>query len=171
MRKTHRILVGTALLSTVACESATMGARANQIPSTAIDEIFDDAGVKRLAHSQNNGYDRPVRAVIRDQESWQAAWTKLYIGMSPAPPAPPAVDFSRSAVILVALGARPSGGYDITISRVARDAGVVYVEVTSTSPGDRCGTTLALTRPVDIVAVPHTVDEAVFVERNVVTQC
>jgi hypothetical protein len=171
MRNTHKILLGAALLSTVACQSATLGASADEIPSTAIDEAFGDAGVRRVAHSDYNGFDQPVRAVIRDQESWQAAWTTLYIGMMPAPPAPPSVDFSRSTVILVALGARPSGGYDITVSRVARDAGLLYVEVTSTSPGERCITTAAITKPVDIIVVPHTVDEAVFVERKTVHQC
>jgi len=171
MTNTHKILLGAALLSTVACQSATLGAPADEIPSTAIDEAFGDAGVRRIAHSAYNGFDQSARTVIRDQESWQAAWTTLYIGMTPAPPAPPAVDFSRSTVILVALGTRPTGGFDITVSRVARDAGVLYVEVTSTSPGDRCGTTQALTRPVDIVVVPHTVDEAVFVERKTVHQC
>jgi protease stability complex PrcB-like protein len=171
MRTTHKILLGTVLLSTVACQSATLGAPADEIPSTAIDEAFGDAGVRRVAHSFYNGFDQPVRAVIRDDESWQAAWTTLYIGMTPARPAPPAVDFSRSTVILVALGTRSTGGYDITVSRVARDAGVLYVEVTSTSPGDRCSVTQAFTKPVDIVVVPHTVDEAVFVERKTVHQC
>jgi len=171
MRNTHKILLGAVLLSTVACQSATLGAPADEIPSTAIDEVFSDAGVRRVAHSYYSGFDQSVRTVIRDQESWQAAWTRLYIGMTPAPPTPPAVDFSRSTVILVALGARATGGYDIAVSRVARDAGVLYVVVTSTSPGDRCYTTQAFTQPVDIVVVPHTVDETVFVERKTVHQC
>jgi hypothetical protein len=84
---------------------------------------------------------------------------------------PPTIDFSRSTVILVALGSRPSAGYDITVSRVARDAGVLYVQVTSTSPGDRCAVTMAITRPVDVVVVPHTVDRVVFVEKSQVFQC
>ena len=171
MRHAYTILLTGALISAAGCQSATMGAPADEIPSTAIDEAFGDAGVRRVAHSYSSGFNQPVREVIRDQESWQAAWTTLYIGMTPAPPAPPAVDFSRSTVILVALGARATGGYDITVSRIARDGSAAYVEVTSTSPGDRCYTTQAFTQPVDIVVVPHTVDEAVFVERKTVHQC
>ena len=108
--------------------------------------------------------------MIRDQASWQVAWANLYIGMSPIV-APPPIDFSRSTVILVALGTQPSGGYDITVSRLARDAGVLYVQVTSTSPGDKCFVTAVLTQPVDVVVVPHTVGRAVFVERKAVHEC
>ena len=170
MGKTHRILLCTVLLSSGACQSATLGAPVDEIPSTAIDETFGDGGVRRVAHAYYSGFDRPMRAVIRDQETWRTAWATLYARSSPVP-AVPAVDFSRSAVILVALGTRGSGGYDITISRVARDAGLVYVQVTSTSPGERCGTTLALTQPVDIVVLPHTVERAAFVEWKAVHQC
>ena len=169
MRHAYRILLAGAMIS-AGCQSATIGAPVADIPSTAIDEAFGDAGVRRVAHAYSSGFDRPVRAVIRDQESWRAAWTTLYIGMSPVV-VPPTIDFSRSTVILVALGSRPSGGYDITISRVARDARVLYLQVTSTSPGDRCFVSAALTQPVDIVVVPHIVDETVFVERKAVHQC
>ena len=170
MRHARIDLLVLALLSAAGCQSATVGAPATDIPSTAIDEVFSDAGVRRVAHMYNSSFDRPARTVIRDRESWQVAWATLYIGMPPIV-APPTIDFSRSTVVLAALGTRPSGGYDITISRVARDAGVLYVQVTSTSPGDKCGVTLALTQPVDVVVVPHTVDRAVFVERKAVHQC
>ena len=169
MRHACRILFAGAMIS-AGCQSATIGAPVADIPSTAIDEAFGDAGVRRVAHSSYNGFDRPVRAVIRDEESWRAAWTTLYIGMSPVV-VPPTIDFSRSTVILVALGPRATGGYDITVSRVARDAGVLYVQVTSTSPGDHCVVSMALTRPVDVVAVPHTVERVVFVEKRQVLQC
>lgn len=169
MRHAWRILLAGAMMS-AGCQSATIGASVAEIPSTAIDEAFGDAGVRRVVHAYYSGFDRPVRAVIRDNDSWRAAWTTLYIGMSPAV-VPPSIDFSRSTVILVALGSRGSGGYDITVSRVARDGGVLYVQVTSTSPGDRCGVTLAITQPVDAVVVPHTVNRVVFVETSRVFQC
>ena len=169
MRHACTILIAGAMIS-AGCQSATIGAPVADIPSTAIDEVIGDAGVRRVAHAYYSGFDRPVRAVIRDKESWRVAWTTLYVGMSPVV-VPPTIDFTRSTVILVALGTRGSGGYDITVSRVARDAGVLYVQVTSTSPGDRCGVTLALTEPVDVVVVPHTVNRVVFVEKRQVLQC
>ena len=170
MRYARSNLLVLALLAAAGCESATIGAPVADIPSTAIDESFSDAGVRRVTHTSYSGFDRPARTVIRDQASWQVAWATLYIGMSPIV-APPKIDFSRSTIILVALGTQPSGGYDITVSRVARDAGILYVQVTSTSPGDKCGVTLALTQPVDVVVVPHAIGRVVFVERKAVHQC
>lgn len=170
MTHTFRILLATALVSLGACQAARMGAPMDEIPSTAVDEEFSDTGVRRLYHSYSSGFNSPARLVIRDQESWREAWTTLYIGMSPSA-VPPTVDFTRSTVILVALGSRSTGGYDITVSRVARDANVVYVQVTSTSPGDRCFTTQAFTQPVDVIVLPHVVAEAVFVERKLVRDC
>ena len=170
MSTSSRLMIVVALISGVACQSATLGAPVDQIPSTAIDEHFGDAGVRRLVHAYYSGFNQPARTVIRDEESWRSAWATYYTGMLPIV-SPPVIDFSSSTVVLVALGSRSTGGYDITVSRVARDAGIVYVEVTSTSPGDKCYTTQAFTQPVDIVVVPHTVDEAVFVERKTVHQC
>jgi hypothetical protein len=170
MRSAYQLLIAAALLSSVACQSATMGAPVSQIPSTAIDESFSAGGVRRVAHAYYSGFDRAARLVVRDQRSWSAAWALLYAGSSPVPPVP-AIDFSGSTVIVVALGARSTGGYDMTVTRVARDGAVLYVEATSTSPGRRCGTTQAFTQPVDIIVVPHGVTEAVFVERKLVHEC
>lgn len=170
MRSLSRILLAGAVLSGFTCQTASLNAPVDEIPATAVDESFGEAGVRHLAHDFVTGFTTPSRSVIRDLESWRTAWA-LYngprLGMIPLP----AVDFSRSTIILVASGTHGTGGFDITVSRVATDAGTVYAQVTSTSPGDRCGTTQALTQPVDIVVVPHLVERAVFVERKEISNC
>ena len=61
-----------------------------------------------------------------------------------------------AAVILVALGERPTGGYSIFIDRVTElQDGSIEVLVRSVAPGPTCGVTAALTQPVDIARVPR----------------
>jgi hypothetical protein len=170
MRHIARIITLGTLVACAACESARLGAPFPEIPATAVDESFSETGVRRVLHAYYSGFNERARLVIRDDQTWRDAWTRAYIGMSPAPNVP-TIDFSKSAVILAARGSMGTGGYDITIARVARDGRVLYVGVTSTSPGDRCLTTQALTQPIDIVVVPHTVDQAVFVEHEAIHQC
>lgn len=170
MRRLIRPVLVAALTAASACQSATLGAPHDDIPATAVDESFGEAGVRRLAHAYYSGFDQPVRTVIDNQQDWSAAWATLYARQFPKP-AVPAVDFSQSAVIIAAMGTRGTGGYEITITRVARGGGITWFEVTSASPGNRCGTTQALTQPVDIVVVPHRVVESAFVEQAIVRNC
>ena len=119
----------------------------------------------------NSGYEEPARLVIRDGASWQAAWAQTHANMSPVPPLP-AVDFSTDMIVLVAMGWRPSGGYQILVegaSELGADGAVVAVS--STSPGVRCFVTAALTEPVDIVRMPRRDGEIRFTERSGVTNC
>lgn len=171
IRKLQQLMLATALLAGAGCGSSTVdGPVSGDIPATAIDESFGGVGVREIAHSYFSGFNAPSRMVIRNEEVWRAAWATLNIGMQPGV-TPPTIDFSRSAVILVALGERGSSGYDIRISRVAHDANRLYVEVTSTSPGDQCATLTVLTQPVDVVVIPHNVGEVAFVERHAIAAC
>jgi hypothetical protein len=170
MRHAIKPLLTAVLVAASACQSATLGAPHGDIPATAVDETFGDAGVRRIAHAYYSGFDLPVRTVIDNQQDWAAAWATLYARQFPKP-ALPTVDFSHSAVIVAAMGTRGTGGYEITITRIARAGSVTWAEVTSASPGSRCGTTQALTQPVDMVVVPHTVVESAFAEVKIVRDC
>jgi hypothetical protein len=58
MRHAWSILLAGAMIS-AGCQSATIGAPVADIPSTASDEVIGDAGVRRVAHAYNSGFDRP----------------------------------------------------------------------------------------------------------------
>jgi hypothetical protein len=113
---------------------------------------------------------QPERLVIRDQAAWVAAWSSLWPAFAPIP-APPNVDFRREMIVFVALGERPSGGYTILVDSAAASASGVTVWIGTSSPGLHCGTTLALTQPVDIARLPR-IDAAVrFAETSKVVEC
>ena len=69
------------------------------------------------------------REVIRSAEAWSATWAQIASVIAPAP-APPDVDFAESQVVVVALGARPSGGYDIELTSQALTQPVLVLAMT-----------------------------------------
>src|SRR6266699_4001500 len=116
-----------------------------------------------------SGLDKPDRIVIRDPVTWQIVWKKIWLRDSEVPPAP-AVDFSREMIVVVALGARSTGGYAILIDGANEVAnGGVNVSIRSTSPLN-CLVTEAFTQPVDVARLPIR-GKVEFTERQAVHQC
>jgi hypothetical protein len=119
----------------------------------------------------NTGLVESDRIVVRDAATWQTVWNKVWQNAGDVPPLP-AVDFSSEMILVAALGSRNSGGYGILIDGAteAGDDGIDVV-IRSISPGSGCGTTLALTQPVDIARLPLRAGKIEFTERAEVTSC
>jgi hypothetical protein len=100
----------------------------------------------------SSGIDAEQHMVIRNQQDWEQLWARLTARLGDRPPAPK-VNFSSELVLIAAMGNRPSGGYAVKIERVVAHPIGHEVLVRHTSPGPRCGTTQAITSPVDIVRV------------------
>ena len=126
-----------------------------------------DAAIDALRYS--NGLRDATTMVIRDAAQWQSTWTTITSNHSPIPL--PAVDFAREMVILVALGTRSTGGYTAEIARVRRVTGGIAVDYVAQSPGPRCGTTAALTQPMDFAIVPRVEGTATFTRRDETADC
>ena len=111
----------------------------------------------RVYRSATSAYPEPVELALTADSSWRSAWALLWPNQPDGSrPAPPAVDFTRDAVVFVALGPRSSGGYDVRVDSVTRDAaGALLVRYTATSPGPGCLTTQQITSPVEVVRVPR----------------
>ena len=164
MNKVGKTSAGATLVVAAACSTANL----NSAPGGPIQ-------VTRLrsepySFSYNSGFDQPARLVVRDPAAWQSAWQQTFGRQRPVPPLPE-IDFSREMVVLVALGSRASGGYTILIDGATSTDSGASIAVRSVSPGPKCGTTAALTQPVDIARVPRLTGNVSFVERNEVSQC
>ena len=118
----------------------------------------------------NSGILDPLRVVIRDRDDWLETWKLISIPRFPRPPLPE-IDFSREMLIVVAMGQRNTGGYDVIVDGVYERDKKLEVDVKSTSPGRRCGVTGALTEPVDVVRVQKSDYPVVFRETNVTREC
>ncbi len=157
--------VGLALVvALAACSSGgpTPGAGDSQAVVTRID-----AGDVVLATGQ--GLGDPTRAVVRDSAEWSAFWTQAHALVEPAPPLP-TVDFTRSMLLVAALGTRSTGGHRVSIDSVARGA-ILRVFVTAIAPGPDCLTTMAITWPLQVVRVARFEGSVEFVEGERVEPC
>ena len=120
--------------------------------------------------ASNSGISKPLRVVIRDREAWLKLWKQIASQQQPSPP-PPDIDFSREMLIVVAMGQRNTGGFGIIVDGVYKRDKKLEVVVKSTSPGNNCMTTQALTQPVDIVRVQKSDYSVVFREIDVRNDC
>ena len=165
-----RRLVPVLLAALIGCSNTPTGIRLNEIPAGAVNVAWNDAGAVRVSHAYYSGIRQSVQTVISNDGDWRAIWA-TYTANQGTPPAAPAIDFSRHEVLVAALGERSSGGYDITVSRIATAGDYLYVELTSTRPGSRCGVTAALTQPVDMVRIPRQHPPVMFVEKMAQHDC
>ena len=124
----------------------------------------------RGSFTSNSGIYESLRIVISDAKAWRKVWEQIHTPFSPQPPLPE-IDFSRELVVVVALGTRPTGGYGIIVDRAYQRDNRLEIIVRKQTPGKTCGTTQAITQPVDIARVPKTERLVVFRETEVVHEC
>lgn len=122
------------------------------------------------SYEYGSGLGNPERIVVRDSESWQTLWARINDGRWPVPAAP-TFDFSQEMLVVVALGARSSGGYTILVdgANVSENGGTA-ITVRSISPKN-CVTTAAFTQPIDIARLPRRDGGVSFIERSEVHVC
>ena len=113
---------------------------------------------------------QPKQLVIRDQATWVTTWNLLWPAVALVG-APPYVDFDHEMIVLAALGERPTGGYSILVDSAGSGADGVTVWVGTSAPGPHCGTTQALTQPVDLARLPRIDAPVRFVETSRVADC
>jgi hypothetical protein len=100
----------------------------------------------------SSGMGERARRVVRGPAEWQAVWERIWHNHTPLP-ATPALDFGREAVVVAAMGSRPTGGYAITVDSATATSDAIHVFVTEHSAA-RCFATQAFTAPVHLVAIP-----------------
>lgn len=84
--------------------------------------------------------------IVRTAAEWDALW-KLHAGDRPRP----AVDFARSTVVGVFLGSRPTAGYGVEITGIARDGDNLVVTYREAQPGRSAMVGQVLTMPFHLV--------------------
>lgn len=141
----------------------------------AQESLADGPAMRRLqpgpgVFATNSGFIAPAQLVIRTAAQWRSAWAQLQALARPVGD-PPAVDFRRESVIVVALGRQRSGGYAIRIVGVETQGAATVVRVRTESPGRGCIVMSALTSPADVAVVGAVVREPVFAVERVSVDC
>jgi protease stability complex PrcB-like protein len=138
------------LLLLLACAPGIFGCTQPLAPDSAATPV----PVVRLLFTSYSGLIEPQRLVVRDPAAWAEVWTAIWRSHSPLPELPQ-VDFAREMLVVVALGARPNGGYGILVDSAIATADDVDVWIRAISPGPSCVVTTAVSQPVDIARLPR----------------
>ena len=106
---------------------------------------------------QCGGLERPAAIWIASGAEWRS-WYERIIRPQMNPPSPPTVDFSRDGVLLVAMGARPSAGYGLSLATgtaaVAVRDGVLSLRVDWREPPPGYRQAQVMTSPCLLLKVP-----------------
>lgn len=160
-----------AALAQSSCGGRSDGESPITSPAEATPAVTQPAPVRILSVQQSE-FEAPAELVIRDRAAWESAWGRVNRAVTiDGPAAAPAVDFGASTVVLVALGQRGTGGYEVRVDDVVRGGGRTVVRYTVSEPGAGCMTTQALTAPVDVVRVPRIDGTVAFERRTVRSTC
>ncbi len=163
--------IGLTLAAAALLLNGNCGARPPATSSQTSDDVVTavSQSFTRLASRSTSGFTEPLELVVRDAAAFAAAWKTLNQGLPGNPP--PAIDLGRSIVVVVALGARSTGGYAVHVDSVERTGGALIVRYTATSPGRECMTTQSLSAPVELIRVDHTAGTVRFERAEAVRPC
>lgn len=106
-----------------------------------------------------------MQIVVRTQTEWDSLWHRHYSGANNRPPFP-RIDFDRDWVVGIFLGTKPTGGYDVVITRAERRDSYLYVFYREKSPPSNAMVTQALTQPFDIVRVARDGNPEIIFRRD-----
>lgn len=161
-------------------------ALASAVPCLALVMAFkavlaDDSSALSLTpvspHDQGllEGPGLPVQAAIRSEAEWHAQWSASTDAgnalHSYLVPEVPNIDFQTHTLLMVGLGAKPSGGYYVVIASATRFPDRIVVDAVGRAPGKNCLVAQAFTNPVALSAIPATTLPIVFNVRDEVEDC
>jgi hypothetical protein len=103
-----------------------------------------------VARGTDSQVSEPREVLARSADEWRALWSTHSAGRAPD------LDISRFTVVGVFLGTRPTGGYEIEITRVLQEGAATVVEYRERRPPPDAFLIQALTSPFHIVRIPRT---------------
>lgn len=108
---------------------------------------------RTLSRGLTSGLTQPDQVVIRDESAYLKLWAR-HAADIPKVGLPPAVDFQREMVVVVALGNRPTGGYLVEVVDTELRNRRVRILVGETQPQPGTLQIQQVTQPYQIIALP-----------------
>ena len=152
MRVRRAVLVGLTMAG-VCCANPAGPGHGVSVPIVR----FGAAGRSLITLS---GHDQPQQYVVRDSATMAMTWETIYRNVSPRPEMP-LIDFTRHMVLVVALGARPTAGYEILLDSATLGPDGLTVNVRHISPPSGAVAPV-VTQPVDVGRVRRTTGPVTF---------
>jgi len=111
-----------------------------------------------VAQGSNSQISEPRQVVVRAADEWQTVWRAHSTN------APASVDFSKSMVVGVFLGTRPTAGYSVRIVNIRGTTDAIVVEYREQKPAPGGMTAQMLTSPFTLVSIPRDNRKVEFAE-------
>lgn len=108
--------------------------------------LADGVEILRAMTGDDPGLSKPMAVFLNSRSKLDALRTPALSKLEP--------DFLNEAVVVVALGERPTGGYWVVIDGVRRVDDALVVQVRVNRPGDDEMTTQAMTHPFAAAVIP-----------------
>jgi hypothetical protein len=172
----HRFALSAVALSTLlsasACCSSTSGSCMVTDTASPAATVLPVTRLRAEPYplTYNSGIGDSARVVVTSAGQWAQTWSAIWRNHSPQP-ALPQIDFAAEMVVVAAMGTRNSGGYAIYVDSAYQHSDRIEVVIRTVSPGTRCGTTAALTEPVDVARIPASSLPVRFREHGTVHEC
>lgn len=138
--------------------------------ATADTTVLDPAVIDTVFETSVSGLATAERMILADGDEWASFWAELTGLMLPEPPLPE-VDFTSQRIVVLAMGERPSGGYDIGVTKIFQAADTLGIVVVERSPDAGCVTTSQVTTPALVLRIPAPDGPVMFVEEQSVLTC
>ena len=108
----------------------------------------DPVPFKAIETGMQTGIERAREAVVRTPAEWKTLCGEYAEGR-PCP----TIDFSKTTVIGVFLGTRPTAGYSVQVTKVERDGDAIVVTYREGKPGPDVMAAQMLTTPYQLVSI------------------
>lgn len=125
---------------------------------------------KSIAKNSNSGFEKLTQEVFNNQQDFDKAWATAWSHFSDPTPTP-SIDFTKETIVLVALGMRNNGGYQLKINSVHEQGNEITVDYTEITPNSKCATTQAIVFPYEFISIPKTSTKVVFKTSEQVGDC
>ena len=120
--------------------------------------------------NSNGGFQELTQEIYTNQAAFEKAWKLAWSNFSDPTPAP-IVDFNKEMVVLVALGMRKNGGYQLKINSVREETDEIIMDYTETTPNPKCTYSQSIVFPYEFISFSKTSKKVVFKSSSIVGEC
>jgi hypothetical protein len=132
--------------------------------------LNEDVPFDSLAHGLFCSIDVKRQVVLQNDADYQKLWNEVYMNLDQMPIIPQ-IDLNKYTVIAVFMGAKNSGGYNISIDKITAIGEKLQVSVVESAPGANCVVTEAISKPYDFVKLKKTGKDITFNTKYITKDC
>lgn len=142
------------------------------ISCTSTKKIATNSSItfKTIDKNTNGGFQELTQEVYTNQTAFEKAWKLAWSNFSDPTPAP-SIDFNKDVVVLVALGMRNNGGYQLKINSVSEETNQIIVDYIETTPNPKCTYSQSIVFPYEFISFSKTSKKVVFKSSSKIREC